>query len=76
MEKKRIDVGVGQIKETDTGVLFTAKSYSKKDYKDIEDETITACDYCCFISDKYNCQKYECCFENRTDKTNVYFVEF
>ena len=31
MDKKRIYVGVGQIKETVHGVRFTAKSFSKKE---------------------------------------------
>lgn len=76
MDKKRIYVGVGQIKETEHGVRFTAKSFSKKDLDSIENETKSACDDCCFKEDKVNCQKYDCCFETRADKQSVYFVEF
>jgi peptidyl-tRNA hydrolase len=76
MDKKRIDVGVGQIKETDKGVRFTAKSFSKKELDDIGNDLAGACDDCCFLNDKSNCQKYDCCFETRADKKSVYFVEF
>jgi len=69
---KKIDIPLGETFATESGVVIAPTEYSDKFYRQIENETKTACDECVFLNEE-NCQHYVCCFDERKDKKSVYF---